>query len=390
MSGSNSPGIGTCIAVWFVISLIFGLQGNAVADPAPPAGVKRYEVGKQHVALGINIFEQGKYRVWVYDGKGWRQYVTDFMEGGKRYRTVFPRMFNYTGLPGVMNYNVNSDPSLGRSFGDKEFTLDIDNSEILVDRVVFAFQRIKGSGGSTAPTPTPATLKSPPEGLKQFQVKPKVFTAGEFLQPGIYTIWVRIGEYVPAPDAGTQTPTVYRGGVWTPYTNIKCPGGKPRHVTYFPDSIHNNTVNYTDFSNPRYQTPGPKEFVLHIDNRSLTQTVTYVFQRTSAITEDTKHDSNSQLGMKWIECENGRNATWTRQGSSNVFRAVWLATSVKPKVTAILTINITGSVVFIQRRQSSNGDDFDYFGTISTNGNTATGKCRNKNSQETWTATIQH
>jgi hypothetical protein len=41
-----------------------------------------------------------------------------------------------------------------------------------------------------------------------------------------------------------------------------------------------DSIYFTDFNDPRYGTPGPNEFILHVDNRSLRDTVTYVFQRT--------------------------------------------------------------------------------------------------------------
>ena len=120
----------------------------------------------------------------------------------------------------------------------------------------------------------------PPAGERQIQVLPRVFSAGEVLRPGIYNVWIRIREHTPDANAGRVA--VDRGGTWTRYTNVDFRrGGQPRHVTVFPDMIHDGTINFKDLNDPRYGKPGAREFILHIDNRSMKDTVTYVFQRMS-------------------------------------------------------------------------------------------------------------
>jgi hypothetical protein len=121
----------------------------------------------------------------------------------------------------------------------------------------------------------------PPPGLRNpLQVRHQTFSPAVVLEPGMYNIWVRVGEYAPGQEVDSNNVTAYGGGTWTKYSNVNfSPGGKPRHVTIFPDQVR-DSIYFTDFNDPRYGTPGPNEFILHVDNRSLRDTVTYVFQRT--------------------------------------------------------------------------------------------------------------
>lgn len=142
----------------------------------------------------------------------------------------------------------------------------------------------------------------PPKNLRQIQVSPKTFTAGEFLKPGMYNVWVRIGEYAPGRIPGTSKVEPHRGGTWKKYSRIDFSnGGKTRHVTVFPDMVQKDSIGYTDFANPQYRTPAANEFILHIDNRSLTQAVTYVFQRLSD-SGTNKHPETGTLNVsgRWV------------------------------------------------------------------------------------------
>lgn len=155
--------MGSFMVAALVVVFIFGIIGTAIADPSPPRGVRRIEIRKQVVHLG-EVLREGKYRVYVNknNGTGWKQYVTNFIKGGPRYITDYPGKFSYDVMPGTMDYNVNPNPSLGRSWEDNEFALDIDNRDISVEYVTFAFQRIAtgaplgtvwsivGAGGWTA------------------------------------------------------------------------------------------------------------------------------------------------------------------------------------------------------------------------------------------------
>ncbi|MGF9859860.1 hypothetical protein ABEX55_22880 [Priestia endophytica] len=85
------------------------------------------------------------------------------------------------------------------------------------------------------------------------------------------------------------------------------------------------------------------------------------------------HQPLGILGIRWIEQEHGWTGVWTRRGSSNVFDARWT----KPgqiDVTAVLTISVSDNrYVTIERRNSSDGVNCNYTGTISSDGTTVTG-----------------
>lgn len=64
------------------------------------------------------------------------------------------------------------------------------------------------------------------------------------------------------------------------------------------------------------------------------------------------------LGTMWNEREGGWAGTWTRRGSSDTFDANW------GSVTAVLSISTRGPEVLVQRRDSSDGNNCDYHGTL--------------------------
>ncbi len=78
-----------------------------------------------------------------------------------------------------------------------------------------------------------------------------------------------------------------------------------------------------------------------------------------------------RLGTVWYEREGCYNGVWTRRGDSNVFDAVW--TCGDSRVTAILTIQIRGNRVYVQRRYGSEGGDLDYRGNLSSDGTRVSG-----------------
>ena len=178
----------------------------------------------------------------------------------------------------------------------KSYRMGIFMMAVLVISVMFGMNEVAGQG-------------QPPPGLRQIQVRPMVFTPAEVLRPGTYTVWVRDGEYPPGVESDSNRVTPYRGGVWRTYTNILLsPGGKPRHVTIFRQI--GDPFGFKDFDNPQYGTPGPNEFLLHIDNQSLKDTVTYVFQLTGVTGDGSSHSvrftrdkdgviSDRVTGLQW-------------------------------------------------------------------------------------------
>lgn len=81
------------------------------------------------------------------------------------------------------------------------------------------------------------------------------------------------------------------------------------------------------------------------------------------------------LGRAWQVTEDaGWTGTWTRRGSSLVFDAVWFRGS--EKVTGVLTMKLQHRTVTIQSRQQTNGNDVDYEGTLSPDGQSIKGTLR--------------
>lgn len=92
------------------------------------------------------------------------------------------------------------------------------------------------------------------------------------------------------------------------------------------------------------------------------------------------------LGSEWSEMESGFAGRWIRRGTSNVFDARW-----DIGVTAVMTVTLSENTVNIARRQSSDGNDCDYTGTIQADGVTVEGTytCKKGANQTPWRATIR-
>lgn len=95
----------------------------------------------------------------------------------------------------------------------------------------------------------------------------------------------------------------------------------------------------------------------------------------------------ARLGRIWYEQEGGWNGVWVRRGNSNIFDARWTMAGA-PAVTAVLTINIFGNNVQVLRRNSSDGNDCTYTGTIAADGRTVTGTYTCIRGGGSWRATI--
>ncbi len=78
------------------------------------------------------------------------------------------------------------------------------------------------------------------------------------------------------------------------------------------------------------------------------------------------------LGWQWQVYESGWYGTWTRRGNTNIFDAQWG----DGQITAELTISSQGNQVSIARRNSSDGNDCDYTGTLAQDGVIVTGSYR--------------
>lgn len=94
-----------------------------------------------------------------------------------------------------------------------------------------------------------------------------------------------------------------------------------------------------------------------------------------------------QLGVEWREQEDGWTGVWRRLGNSNIFDARWTMPGAQD-ITAVLTINIFDSNVQVLRRNSSDGNDCNYTGTIAADGRTVTGTYLCTRGGGSWRATI--
>lgn len=74
-------------------------------------------------------------------------------------------------------------------------------------------------------------------------------------------------------------------------------------------------------------------------------------------------DRVPDLGSRWEVDEAGWRGVWTRRGNSNIFDARWTKEGETP-ITAVMRFRQEGDQVFISRRNSSDGNDCDYTGTI--------------------------
>ena len=93
------------------------------------------------------------------------------------------------------------------------------------------------------------------------------------------------------------------------------------------------------------------------------------------------------LGTRWEEQEGQWRGVWTRRGNSNTFDARWTMAG-EEDVTAVLTIDIQGNFVNIRRRNSSDGNNCNYTGTISRDGRTVSGNYTCNQGGGTWDAVI--
>ena len=94
-----------------------------------------------------------------------------------------------------------------------------------------------------------------------------------------------------------------------------------------------------------------------------------------------------RLGTTWNVWTAGSTGIWKRRTTSNIFDANWE----NGEVTAVLTISLEGTVVRVARRNSSDGNDCDYQGTVAPDGMTVSGtfNCMRWVHNGPWRATIQ-
>lgn len=104
-------------------------------------------------------------------------------------------------------------------------------------------------------------------------------------------------------------------------------------------------------------------------------------------TSDDGTSRQQNLGVEWHEQGGGWSGLWRRRGNSNIFDARWTMPGAQD-ITAVLTINITGNQVRVLRRNSSDGNNCDYTGTLSSDRRTVTGTFRCTQGGGSWSATI--
>jgi len=102
-----------------------------------------------------------------------------------------------------------------------------------------------------------------------------------------------------------------------------------------------------------------------------------------------------RLGDRWDEKEGAWRGTWTRRGKTNTFDAVWTKPTAlgglsKARVTAVLTMTLSGDTVKIRRTQASDGSTCDYQGKFSQQGSattvSGTYSCSNMKGTAAWSA----
>lgn len=106
---------------------------------------------------------------------------------------------------------------------------------------------------------------------------------------------------------------------------------------------------------------------------------------------DRRRDRHDVLGRVWRERESGWDGVWRRRGDSNTFDARWT----KPGggyVAAELHMQIDDSGrVRIDRRDTGSNLECQYFGQLSDDGHSVSGRyrCTNSGDGHSWAATIQ-
>nr|WP_103625988.1 hypothetical protein [Bacillus thuringiensis] len=142
----------------------------------------------------------------------------------------------------------------------------------------------------------------------------------------------------------------------------------------FPDDLKIQPSGYSILI--RRVENSPVSIIINTNKGTVTETIPVV-------------DSLEGLGKLWLEREGGWNGIWTRQGNTNVFDARWQHHA-NPDVTAVLTITRAGNNIYVARRESSDGNNCDYVGTISGYEVTGTYHCDRGEPEMTWTATISN
>jgi hypothetical protein len=124
-------------------------------------------------------------------------------------------------------------------------------------------------------------------------------------------------------------------------------------------------------------------FSFRIGNRGISFDVVYLYSKMPV------EPPSDKLGREWHESESGWQGVWKRRGNSNIFDARW--ESGHQTITAELTIIISGNRVTIERRNSSDGNDCKYSGTIANDGVTVEGTytCTRYPGPFPWRAIIQ-
>jgi hypothetical protein len=76
-------------------------------------------------------------------------------------------------------------------------------------------------------------------------------------------------------------------------------------------------------------------------------------------------DGVDVLGSRWHLTEGDWQSTWVRRGNTPVFDGTWKHPN-GSRVTATVTVGLTGTAVRAERRNSSDGNNCNYQGTLAS------------------------
>lgn len=189
----------------------------------------------------------------------------------------------------------------------------------------------------------------------------------------------------------------YHGGsaqyMFTKTTNVRTvipiPYSGAPHVQYALDGFFVQDSPYRN--KPGYMDAHHGAISFHISKGGMFKyNVSYLYdaRMTPSVSGGSSVSGGDVLGRLWNETESGWQGVWTRRGNSNIFDARW--GSGTRIVTAVMTINVTGNQVTIARRNSSDGNDCDYTGTIAPDGVSVQGtyRCTRYSGPFVWKASI--
>lgn len=139
---------------WKQVSLRFWISGFVLSavgycGAGLPAGLAQLNVPlltiNKHVQDRV-VLKEGRYRILVNDGKGWRAFQCGLLRAGKVYRTTYPDFFSSRDVPARVATTEDDRASLGKPTRG-ECVLHILNEERRFDSVKFKIEPLGGVGG---------------------------------------------------------------------------------------------------------------------------------------------------------------------------------------------------------------------------------------------------